>query len=387
MIASWSSPPAARAFGRSGCANRRSFGRQRRGQLRGGGEALLGRPLRLDRARLARLRRALRRRRGALRLRVALGQRELAPLDLARLRHGVGLGDLGEAGVEVRVAVAVLQLDEVAALARVAEARDAAVLHGDHRRALAREDVDRAARAVGLDRPRGVLARLEALLELRVGQRAGVGRLGRDGEAALRQARERADEVGREAADDARAHEHRLDVPVGVVVGEDRAVEVGVGAGGAQVAGGGEDRVDRVERVLLAVAVGVDAVGGPRGGHELHPAERAGGGDVQVAAVVGLDLVDRGQDLPAHAVLDAGGLVDREQERRDPELLDEEVGDADRGRPGGRERVARVRRGRDAAGGVARGRRVGGALVVAGVILVALLVRLLLDTLSSRGRG
>jgi hypothetical protein len=91
-----------------------------------------------------------------------------------------------------------------------------------------------------------------------------------------REACERADEVGRQPADDARPHEHGLDVPVGVVVGEDRAVEVLVGAGRAQVAGGGEDRVDRVERVLLAVAVGVDPVHVPRGGHELHPAQRTG---------------------------------------------------------------------------------------------------------------
>ena len=192
--------------------------------------------------------------------------------------------------------------------------------------------------------PRGVLARLEALLELGVGHRAGVGRLRLHREAALREARERADEVGGEAADDAGAHQDRLDVPVGVVVGEDRAVEVLVGPGGAQVARGREDRVDRVERVLLAVAVGVDAVHVPRRGHELHPAQRAGGGDVQVAAVVGLDLVDRGQDLPADAVLDAGRLVDREQEGRDAELLDEEVRDADRSGARGRERVARVRR-------------------------------------------
>ena len=102
-----------------------------------------------------------------------------------------------------------------------------------------------------------------------------------------------------------------------------------------QVARGGEDRVDRVERVLDAVVVGVDAVRLPGGGHELHPAQRAGGGDVEVAAVVGLDLVDRGQDLPAHAVLRAGGLVDRQQERRDPELVDEEVRHADRARARG----------------------------------------------------
>ena len=72
----------------------------------------------------------------------------------------------------------------------------------------------------------------------------------------------------------------------------------------------------------------------PRGRHELHPADGARGLDVEVAAVVGLDLVDRREDLPAHAVLDAGGLVDREQEGRDPELVDEEVRDADRAAPG-----------------------------------------------------
>ena len=49
--------------------------------------------------------------------------------------------------------------------------------------------------------------------------------------------------------------------------------------------------------------------------------------DVQVAPVVGLDLVDRRQDLPADAVLDPGGLVDRQQEDRHAELADHEVGD------------------------------------------------------------
>ena len=44
------------------------------------------------------------------------------------------------------------------------------------------------------------------------------------------------------------------------------------------------------------------------------------------------------------AVLDAGGLVDREQERRDPELVDEEVRDADPRRAWLGQRVARVRR-------------------------------------------
>ena len=267
--------------------------------------------------------------------------------------------------------------------------RITAVLDGDDRRLLAAEDADRAARGVRLDDARGVLARLEALLELGVGHRAGVGRLGLDREAALREARERADEVGGEAADDAGAHQDRLDVPVGVVVGEDRAVEVLVGPGGAQVARGREDRVDRVERVLLAVAVGVDAVHVPRRGHELHPAQRAGGGDVQVAAVVRLDLVDRGQDLPADAVLDAGRLVDREQEGRDAELLDEEVRDADRSRARGRERVARVRDRRRCRRGCRPGRgcrRRGGSrcLVVGPVVRLVLLV-VDLDAVSTRG--
>ena len=103
-----------------------------------------------------------------------------------------------------------------------------------------------------------------------------------------------------------------------------------VGAGGFEVAGGGEDGVDGVVGVFVAVVVGVDAVLVPGGGHELHPADGAGGGDVLVAAVVGFDFVDAGQYLPAHAVFDAGGLVDRQQEWGDAELVDEEVGDADR---------------------------------------------------------
>ena len=187
---------------------------------------------------------------------------------------------------------------------------------------------------------------------------AGVGGLGVDREAALGQARQRADEVGGQAADQAGAHEDGVDVPVGVVVREDRAPDVGLGARGTQVARGREDGVDRVVGVLEAVAVGVDAVLLPRGGHELHPAQRAGGGHVEVAAVVGLDLVDRREHLPAHAVLDAGGLVDGEEEGRDAELVDEEVRDADRSRAGGRDRVARVRGGRGAVGALGRARGV-----------------------------
>ncbi len=94
-------------------------------------------------------------------------------------------------------------------------------------------------------------------------------------------------------------------------------MQVARGAGSAQVAGGGEDRVDRVVRVGVAGVDRVDAVLDPSGRHELHPADRAGRRDRQVGSVVGLDLVDRGEDLPRHSVLHRGGLVDRQQEQRD----------------------------------------------------------------------
>ena len=54
----------------------------------------------------------------------------------------------------------------------------------------------------------------------------GVARLGVDGEVALGEAGQRADEVGGQAADQPRAHEDAVDVPVGVVVGEDRVAQV-----------------------------------------------------------------------------------------------------------------------------------------------------------------
>src|SRR2546422_7588877 len=44
----------------------------------------------------------------------------------------------------------------------------------------------------------------------------------------------------------------------------------------------------------------------------------------EVVAVVGLDLVDRGEDLPRHSVLGRGGLVDRQQEQRDAVVRSEE---------------------------------------------------------------
>ena len=181
-----------------------------------------------------------------------------------------------------------------------------------------------------LDRQRGVVAPCDPARGRPLGDVVGVLRLAVHREAALGQPAERADEIGRHAADEACAHEHRVDVPVGVVVGEDRLAEILLPTRCLEVARRGEDRVDRVVRVLLAVAVGVDSVQLPAGGDELHPPDRAGAGDVEVAAVVRLDLVDRGEDLPRHAVLDAGGLVDRQQEHGDAELVDEEVRNADR---------------------------------------------------------
>src|SRR5262249_3358827 len=150
-----------------------------------------------------------------------------------------------------------------------------------------------------------------------------VGALGEPGE--------RADQGVGQLAVLVGVEQHLVDVPGGVVVGEDRLADVLVAAGGPQVAGGGADRVDRVVGVAAAVVVGVHPVGGPGRGDELHPALGAGGGDVQVGAEGGLDLVDRGEHLPGDAVLGAAGLVDRQEEGRDLKGVDDEVGDADRG--------------------------------------------------------
>ncbi len=133
----------------------------------------------------------------------------------------------------------------------------------------------------------------------------------------LRHQRQLAERPAADAAVAGRPLEHVCDVPVGVVVGEDRALGVRGHAAGAQVARRGEDRVLRVGGVADAVAVGVHAVGRPGRGHELHPADRAGGRGPLVDAEAGLDLVDRGEDRGAgrsQPVLLRGGLVDRDQE-------------------------------------------------------------------------
>ena len=173
------------------------------------------------------------------------------------------------------------------------------------------------------------------------------------------QPRQRSHEVGGQGREPLRALEHRCHVPARVVVGEDRAAQVGLRARGLQVARRGEDRIGGVVRIGLAVAVGVDAVHRPGRGHELHPARRAGARDVEVAAVVRLDLVDRREDLPAHAVLGPRGLEDRQEEDRDAERVDEVARDAGP-RHGGDRRERRVAGGAGGRGGVGlRGRRLG----------------------------
>src|SRR5439155_15435709 len=104
--------------------------------------------------------------------------------------------------------------------------------------------------------------------------------------------------------------EHLADVPVGVVVREDRAVDVVRRAGRAEVARGGEDRVLGVPRIGDPVAVRVGAPARPRGGHELHPPDRARRARAHVATEVRLDLVDRREHLPRDAVRRAGALPD-----------------------------------------------------------------------------
>ena len=68
----------------------------------------------------------------------------------------------------------------------------------------------------------------------------------------------------------------------------------------------------------------------------------------------GLDFVDRGEHLPGDPVLGSAGLVDRQQEGRDLEGVDDEVGDADRRRAERRDHHGRVLDGRGAAVEVGR---------------------------------
>ena len=272
---------------------------------------------------------------------------------MRRLRLGVVRGDAAETGVGEDIAVDVAQDHVLAELARVAELDDAPVLwattsaFGAPIRSTscsggaALTDLGEvAAAAAGRNRARACPPDAAASLAVRAcfadglpedprrrarggarGRRDGRQRAPRDPlagdrQAAVGQAGERRDHVPLVARDELGAQQHRVDVFLGVVVGEDRRVQVRGGSGCAQVAGGGEDRVDGVVGVGIARVEGVHAVLNPRCRHELHPADRSGRGHRLVGAVVGLDLVDRREDLPRHAVLDGRGLVDRQQEQR-----------------------------------------------------------------------
>ncbi len=102
-------------------------------------------------------------------------------------------------------------------------------------------------------------------------------------------------EVGREA-------QNLVHVPLGVVVGEDSAGEIVVSTRGGEVAGRGKDGVVGIPGIGEPVSVRVEAPAKPRVRHELHPPHRAGRARAHVAPEVGLDLVDRGEHLPRHAV-------------------------------------------------------------------------------------
>ena len=109
-----------------------------------------------------------------------------------------------------------------------------------------------------------------------------------------------------------------------------------------------------------------------------------GGRDVEVGAERGLDPVDRGEHLPRDPVLGSAGLVDRQQERRDRELVDDEVRDADRRGAEVGDRHRRVRVGRSAVGvavglGVHRGAGATAGLVVVVVVAVAVMAAGLVD--------
>jgi hypothetical protein len=247
--------------------------------------------------------------RGGRRLRLGVGRRpRFDRLGFQRRRpHSRVLArDAAHVRVAVGVPVRVAQHDVGAQLGAVPAADDLGVVGGDDRRRRRRLNHQLAMVLVGAVAPAHRAA---------------------DGDAALGQRRQRRHQVVRERADEFGPQHHRVDVPPRVVVGEDRLAEVALRPGGLQVPGRGEDGVGGVVRVLAAVPVGVHAVGAPGGRHELHPALRPGGRDREVAPVVGLDLVDRRQHLPRHAVLDPGGLVDRQQERRDREAVEQDVGD------------------------------------------------------------
>src|SRR5712691_1143460 len=131
--------------------------------------------------------------------------------------------------------------------------------------------------------------------------------------------------------------EHLADIPVCVVVREDAACDVGLAAGGGEIARRRIDRIGRVPRICDPVTVGVDAPAQPGRRHELHPAHGTGRARPHVLAEVGLDLVDRGEDLPGDSV---GGarLLPEDVKGRERHLLGAQrrrrEGDGNRDRAG-----------------------------------------------------
>src|ERR1700742_994583 len=170
---------------------------------------------------------------------------------------------LTEAGVGVAVAIGVVEDDELAELRRVAELADHTVVYGNDRGAAVGEDVDPAPGRRGGDHfgriAAGAAVRGGALQRRAGGDVVGVAGVGGDREVgALGEAGQRADQVGRKLAVGAGVEEDLLHVPVGVVVGEDRLIEILVAASDLEVVGRGADRVDRVVGVFATVAVGVE---------------------------------------------------------------------------------------------------------------------------------
>src|SRR6185369_13600096 len=111
--------------------------------------------------------------------------------------------------------------------------------------------------------------------------------------------------------------QYLVDVPGGVVIGEDRpAQRRGIpGAGRTQHSRGRGDGVERVHDVRRAGrAEPVDTPLGPGARHELHRAQGARARRAVVGAVAALDLTDRGQHRPGHsrAVLRGRGLEEVE---------------------------------------------------------------------------
>jgi hypothetical protein len=134
-----------------------------------------------------------------------------------------------------------------------------------------------------------------------------------------------------------------------VVVGEQRAAKAVPATTRAQVVRGAQDRVVRVADGAA------EAVRAPGRGQELHRPLRARGTHVAVAVEVGLDEVDRGQDVPGDAEA-ALTLVVEAAERR----WRQGRAGADWARPRGRRAVEAKQRAQGSRGLACAGSQAGG---------------------------